>query len=83
MLSDLRGRGIAALLCEGGPTLNRELLAMKAVDELFLTVCPLLTADQSEPAIVAGPALPAPAGATLEWVLRHGSELFLRYRVGA
>lgn len=81
MLGDLRERGIAALLCEGGPTLNRELLTAGAIDELFLTVCPVLTADSREPAIVAGPALPAAVAGELEWVLRHGGELFLRYRL--
>ena len=37
-LADLRARGVRALLCEGGPTLNRALLAAGVVDELFLTL---------------------------------------------
>jgi len=81
MLADLRGRGIAALLCEGGPTLNRRLVAIDAIDELFLTLSPLITADAGEPPIVSGPALPSPVAGSLQWVLRHGSELFLRYRI--
>jgi riboflavin biosynthesis pyrimidine reductase len=80
-LADLRGRGVRALLCEGGPTLNRALLDGGLADELFLTLSPLLTGDDAEPAIVAGPALPFPVAMRLRSVLRHGEELFLRYAV--
>ena len=45
MTADLRARGIRALLCEGGPTLNRALLAAGVVDELFLTLAPLLAGN--------------------------------------
>lgn len=79
VLADLRARGVRALLCETGPTLNRALIADGLVDELFLTVAPLLTADPDEPAILAGPRLPAPAPLELRWALRSGAELFLRY----
>jgi 5-amino-6-(5-phosphoribosylamino)uracil reductase len=81
VLADLRARGVHALLSESGPTTNRLLLEAGVADELFLTVAPLLTADDGEPAIVAGPRLPAPAELRLEWLLRHGDELFLRYAV--
>ena len=79
VLADLRARGVLALLCETGPTLNRVLIAERLVDELFLTLAPLLTADTDEPAILAGPRLPAPARLELLWALRSGGELFLRY----
>jgi riboflavin biosynthesis pyrimidine reductase len=83
-LADLRQRGVRALLCEGGPTLNRALLAAGLLDELFLTVTPLLTGDGSQPAIVAGMAgIDPPAQLGLRWVLRHEDELFLRYAVQA
>jgi len=84
LLRELRARhGVRSVLCEGGPTLNARLLADGVLDELFLTVGPVLTGDEGEPAIVGGPALPDPVALDLRWVLRHGSELFLRYAVVA
>ena len=80
-LADLRGRGIRALLCEGGPTLNRALLADGLADELFLTLAPLLAGNAEAPRIVEGDDLPAPIRLTLEWVLRHDDELYLRYGI--
>jgi riboflavin biosynthesis pyrimidine reductase len=79
MMRDLRARGIAVLLCEGGPTLNRALLGADLVDELFLTLAPLLAGDPRQPGILMGAPLPAPAGLELRWVLRNGDELYLRY----
>jgi riboflavin biosynthesis pyrimidine reductase len=78
-LADLRARGVRALLCEGGPTLLGALVADGLVDELFLTVAPVLTGDEDEPAIVAGGRLPETVEMELLWVLRAGGELFLRY----
>ncbi len=80
-LADLRARGVRALLCEGGPTLTRSLVADGLADELFLTIAPLLTGDPSEPTILTGATLPEPAELELVWALRAGSELFLRYRL--
>ena len=42
VMADLRARGVRTLLCEGGPTLNSALLEADVVDELFLTISPLL-----------------------------------------
>jgi riboflavin-specific deaminase-like protein len=80
-LADLRGRGVRALLCEGGPTLNRALLAEGVVDELFLTVAPLLAGNADAPRIVEGEDLPAPLDLELAWILRHEDELYLRYLI--
>lgn len=81
VFEELAARGIRSVLCEGGPRLNRSLLEAGLVDELFLTIGPLLAGGDDEPGIVAGEALAAPVGAELAWVLRHGDELFLRYRL--
>jgi len=45
LLRALRDRGVRFLLGEGGPTLAGELLALKLVDELFLTHATLVTAE--------------------------------------
>jgi riboflavin-specific deaminase-like protein len=79
VLADLHARGVRTVLCEGGPTLNRMLLEAEAVDELFLTVAPLIAGGDEEPAIVAGAPLDVPARLALRSVLRHADELFLRY----
>jgi riboflavin-specific deaminase-like protein len=79
--ADLRARDVRALLCEGGPTLNRALLAAELVDELFLTLVPQLVAGEGDRGIVGGPLLDRPANLQLLHALRHGDELLLRYAV--
>jgi riboflavin-specific deaminase-like protein len=79
MLADLRARGVRALLSEGGPTMHGALWAAGVVDELFLTVAPLITGDDREPSIIEGGRLPEAARLELVSVDRAGSELFLRY----
>ena len=79
MLSDLRARGVRALLSEGGPTMHGALWAAGVVDELFLTIAPLVTGDADEPNIVEGGRLPEAPELELLSVDRAGSELFLRY----
>jgi riboflavin biosynthesis pyrimidine reductase len=81
-LAELIGRlrrelGVRSIVCEGGPALNGELLAAGLVDELFLTISPLLAAGRDPLTIVDGPA-----GRTeleLVWVLEQESSLHLRY----
>ena len=79
MLADLRRRGVRALLSEGGPTLNGAMLAAEVVDELYLTIAPLITGDDGEQNIVEGGRLPRDIELELLAVDRVGSELFLRY----
>ncbi|MBE2319135.1 dihydrofolate reductase family protein [Solirubrobacter sp. CPCC 204708] len=78
-LADLRARGVRALLSEGGPTLFRSLLVDQLVDELFLTLTPVITGDEAELSIVSGGRLPDLARFSLRWILRSEDELFLRY----
>ena len=76
--------GVQRVLCEGGPHLAWQLLAAGLLDELFLTVAPMLAGG--EPAagealrILAGGEL-SPRELELRGVLSSGSELFLRYGV--
>ena len=79
VLADLRARGVAALLTEGGPTLNAALLGAGLVDELFLTLAPLITGEADAIRIVEGEGIEAALRARPVWVLRARGELFLRY----
>lgn len=73
--------GVRSLLCEGGPTLNRALLDTGAVDELFVTLSPLLAGGAPPFPLLAGAAIDPPARLELAWALEAQSALFLRYRV--
>jgi riboflavin biosynthesis pyrimidine reductase len=79
MLADLRARGIAALLSEGGPTLNSALLVEGLVDELFLTIAPVITGEVGAIRSVEGEGIGEAVRARPVWVLRAQGELFLRY----
>lgn len=79
MLADLHARGVRNLLSEGGPTMHGALWSAGVVDELFLTIAPLITGDGDEPNIVEGGRLSEAAELVLVSVEREGSELFLRY----
>jgi len=76
-LAALRERGLAQILCEGGPALFGSLLAADAVDELCLTVAPLL-AGPGAGRIVGGPPS-APRHLALHHVLEVDGSLLLRY----
>ncbi|MEE6262906.1 pyrimidine reductase family protein [Plantactinospora sonchi] len=77
-LAELRRRGHGQLLCEGGPHLFGSLTADDLVDEICLTVAPLLTGPGAA-RITAGPTTP-PRGMALRHVLAGGDDsLLLRY----
>jgi riboflavin biosynthesis pyrimidine reductase len=70
---------VASLLCEGGPTLFGSLLHEGVVDELFLTVAPLLTGGGTGPTISSGPELADPQKLQLRWLLERNGSLYHRY----
>jgi riboflavin biosynthesis pyrimidine reductase len=75
--------GVRSVLCEGGPSLNAGLLEAGVVDELFLTVSPLLAAT-ADPLTIVGPAaLDAPVPLELVWALERDGMLFLRYALSS
>ncbi|MFC0531020.1 pyrimidine reductase family protein [Phytohabitans kaempferiae] len=76
-LARLRERGLRHLLCEGGPHLFGTLTAADLVDEVCLTLSPLVTGPGAG-RITAGPASP-PKGMALRHVLEAEGSLFLRY----
>jgi riboflavin-specific deaminase-like protein len=78
-LRELAERGVHALLCEGGPTLNSALLAAGLVDELCLTISPALVGMGGGKRIIGGAPLPGMVGLDLAHVLEEDGNLFLRY----
>jgi riboflavin-specific deaminase-like protein len=70
--------GARVVLCEGGPRTNSQLVAHDLVDELCVTVAPMLLSGTGS-RIIHGPGLPAPLGLTLDRVLTEDGYLFLRY----
>jgi riboflavin biosynthesis pyrimidine reductase len=86
-IAALRDRGHELILSEGGPTLFASFVAAGAVDELFLTVSPLLAGRASAPrlSLVEGAELLPGIRVAGELVSlrRHGNHLFLRYALGA
>jgi riboflavin biosynthesis pyrimidine reductase len=87
-LAQLRERfAVHTVLCEGGPHLACQLLAAGLVDELFLSLAPLLAGGDPPgahaPRILAGDELEPPVELELLGALRSGAHLFLRYGVSA
>jgi len=78
MLAAFAKRGLRHVLSEGGPRLFGTLLAADCVDELCLTVSPLIEAGDA-PRIAAG-ALPEARRMMLQQVLVSDNALMLRYR---
>jgi riboflavin biosynthesis pyrimidine reductase len=78
VLDELGRRGLHRVLCEGGPRLFGDLIAADLVDELCLTVAPVLVAGQAGRIAVGPPGLPArPLG--LVAALADDGFLLLRY----
>lgn len=71
--------GVRAMLCEGGPAMFSALVEAGLVDELFLTLAPALVGG-GEIGITTGVGPPDLVALSLEWVLEHEGNLFLRYR---
>ncbi|MBJ7332451.1 MAG: dihydrofolate reductase family protein [Solirubrobacteraceae bacterium] len=72
--------GVRSVLLEGGPHLNTPFFAEELVDELFLTVAPVLTGNDNPFPIIAG-KLPSTQKLHLIGALAGDEHLFLRYRV--
>jgi riboflavin biosynthesis pyrimidine reductase len=77
-LVGLGERGVRSVLCEGGPTLLARLVADGALDDLLLTVSPLLAAGAA-PTILDGAPFTDPARLSLRDVHRADDHLFLHY----
>jgi len=79
LLAELGRRGLNRVLCEGGPGLLGDLQAADSVDELCLTVSPLLVGGDAG-RIARGPAGSPPRRMTLVGALEADDALLLHYR---
>ncbi len=76
-MAELAALGHQVILCEGGPTWLGQIVAADRLDELCLSIAPLMGGD-------ALPVSVSPAGSrlarfSLRQVMRDGDTLFLRY----
>jgi 5-amino-6-(5-phosphoribosylamino)uracil reductase len=78
-LAELDKRGLRRVSCEGGPQLFGGLIEAGLVDQLCLTVAPLLAGGDAS-RIAVGPVPAAPRELDLVSVLTDDSFLMLRYR---
>ncbi|WP_367130671.1 MULTISPECIES: pyrimidine reductase family protein [Streptomyces] len=74
----LAARGLTRLLTEGGPRLLGQFAAAGVLDELCLTLAPLV-AGGTATRIVNGPGMPVPERFVLASLLEEGGFLFSRY----
>jgi len=74
---------VRSVICEGGPSLFRSLLAKNLVDEINLTLCPLVFGGAGAPTLtgLAGDFLPRAVSCKLTGMEVIGGECFLRYSV--
>jgi riboflavin biosynthesis pyrimidine reductase len=84
MVGELHRRGLLVLLTEGGPHLVGQLVEQGLLDELFLTVSPVLAGrgEEKRLGMVEGVELLPQAGVWTELrsLRRHGDYLFTRHR---
>jgi riboflavin biosynthesis pyrimidine reductase len=87
VLAALRTRGLEVILTEGGPHLMGQLIESGLLEEVFLTISPVIAGRGEEPRLgmVEGVELLPKVGVwgTLLSARRHGDYLFLRYRMPA
>jgi len=76
LVEHLAGLGLRRLVCEGGPGLVATLAAGGVIDEVDLSLSPLLSGSRRPS---GGPPLPDPAGFALRHVLSDGAFLFNCY----
>jgi riboflavin biosynthesis pyrimidine reductase len=79
-LDQLARRGCQRVLCEGGPRLFADLASAGLVDELCLTVAPVL-AGPGRLGIIGGPAWEQPLDLQLRSMVESEGVLLLRYAV--
>lgn len=75
---------VTKILCEGGGELNTALIRQNLVDEIYLTMCPLIFGGRGAPTMADGIGVTRVEDATkwrIKSLKRVGQELFLVYRL--
>lgn len=83
-IRELERRGARSILLEGGARLNYSALRERVVDEIMVTVTPLLSGGEKAPTLVEGPeplGSPFLALELLSCRQDAGGEIFTHYRV--
>ncbi|MDQ2735752.1 MAG: dihydrofolate reductase family protein, partial [Pseudomonadota bacterium] len=83
LLEQIARRGVERLLVEAGGNLLFQFLAADALDEMHVTLCPLVVGGEA-PSLVDGTGFDFASLRRLRLLAseREGDELFLRYAVG-
>lgn len=76
---ELADRGLKRLLTEGGPRMLGQFVAAGVLDELCLTLSPMMTAGDAQ-RIAGGPSVAVPERFALASMLEEAGFLFTRYR---
>jgi riboflavin-specific deaminase-like protein len=82
VLNDLYGtHQVRTLVCEGGPQLAKALAELNVVDELFLTVAPLIAGGAGAPGVLGAPGtfLPSSRIYRLKSMKVEAAECYLHY----
>jgi riboflavin biosynthesis pyrimidine reductase len=77
-IAALSQRGYTRILCEGGPTLFADLARDDRLDELCVTLSPMLVAGDAR-RITRGPLITSAVRLRLAHAIAAGDDLFLRY----
>lgn len=80
VLAELGRRGVGGVVCEGGPGLVAQLAGADLLDEICVTLSPLLVGGDS-PRMLAGALLESPRRLELAALLEADGFLFARYGV--
>jgi riboflavin biosynthesis pyrimidine reductase len=80
LIDELQRNGKKTVLLLGGGTLNQLFYKERRVDELFLTLCPVILAGNNSVDFVK-PPLPEPVQLVLKSSKVDGNLVFLKYRV--
>ena len=84
MIDVLQKRGLTRIVAEGGPTLLGSLLEANLINDMAITIAPVLVGDyvdHSPTRIIAGAKFPAPVALQLAHLLEQDGALFARYEV--